>query len=515
VDYQHNDGTRPNNDLDRLEWYAQLKYQLNDRDSVFLLTKYQDYESGDNFQHYDPAYASPQLRFSESQAPIILGALHREWAPGLHTTLLGGRLHSDVEASDGAAVLDVWTNNPPPAVSWVRRQSFNTSQDNAEFTAWVAELNHVWQGERHVTIAGGRFQDGNFDGANIIDGAPSLNASNYYAPPIPSAIDEGFQRWTLYGYQTLEIFPSFRLTAGLAYEHLDYPANFRFAPLSDERRTRDELLPKAALQWDMNRAVTWRGMYAQSLGGLSYDESVRLEPTQLAGFPQAFRNVISEAEAGSVVAPHYEVAGAALDVKFPSTFLGLEAQWLRSDADQAIGIFRSTGGLTPPPQATPSSTAEQLDYEERSLKLSVDQLLGREWSLGAGYQLTHSRLRWAYPEIPSNLPLSPDRTEEALLHRFTFRLQYQHSCGVFARAESNWFIQDNDGYGKTIYSAPRPGDSAYQLDLFAGWRFLRRRGEVTLGCLNVTGQDYRLNSLTPYPDLPRERVWLGRVKLNF
>src|SRR6185295_3867653 len=41
LDYQHNTGTRPNNDLDRLEWYSQLKYQLTDRDSLFLLTKYQ------------------------------------------------------------------------------------------------------------------------------------------------------------------------------------------------------------------------------------------------------------------------------------------------------------------------------------------------------------------------------------------------------------------------------------------------------------------------------------------
>ena len=207
-------------------------------------------------------------------------------------------MHSDVQADASAAVLDVWTNNPPPGLNWVRRQSFNSSRDTAEFTAWVAELNQVWQGERHVTIAGGRFQSGTFDVGNVIDGAPSGNSSNYYAPPIRTAIDEPFRRWTLYGYQTVEVLPSLRLTAGLAYEHLEYPANFRFAPLSDERRTRDELLPKAALQWDLHRNVTLRGMYAQSLGGLSYDESVRLEPTQLAGFPQAFRSVISEAEAG-------------------------------------------------------------------------------------------------------------------------------------------------------------------------------------------------------------------------
>jgi len=50
-----------------------------------------------------------------------------------------------------------------------------------------------------------------------------------------------------------------------------------------------------------------RGIFSRSLGGVSLDESYRLEPTQLAGFPQAFRTVISESLVGSVAAPEYEV----------------------------------------------------------------------------------------------------------------------------------------------------------------------------------------------------------------
>ena len=257
-------------------------------------------------------------------------------------------------------------------------------------------------------------------------------------------------------------------------------------------------------------------MYAQSVGGLSYDESVRLEPTQLAGFSQSFRSLISEAEAGSPIAPRYEVGGVAVDVKLRSaTFFGAQAQWLRSEADHTLGVFRSSGGLAPPPQAVTGSTRENLDYEERSLGLWLHQLLAGEWSLGAGYQLAQSRLRWSYPEIPAALPLSPSRTEDAWLHRFNWHLQYQHRSGFFARAEGRWFIQDNDGYGHSVYTAPRSDESMGQLDFFAGYHFWQRRGEITLGCLNVAGHDYRLNSLTPYPDLPRERVWMARVRVNF
>jgi len=52
VDYQHNNGVRPNNELDRLELYTTFKQQLTPQDSVLLLAKLQQYHSGDNFQYY-------------------------------------------------------------------------------------------------------------------------------------------------------------------------------------------------------------------------------------------------------------------------------------------------------------------------------------------------------------------------------------------------------------------------------------------------------------------------------
>jgi tetratricopeptide (TPR) repeat protein len=510
LDYQHNNGIRPNNDLERIEWYAQIKRQLTPRDSLFVLSKFQDYESGDNFQHYDPATASRTLRVEESQAPIALAALHREWRPGLHTTLLAGRLHSDVEQRDGTAVLDLWTNSPPPGLNGGRVQTFESLDTGTQFTAYLVELNQVWQSERHLSVLGGRFQAGAFNTGSIISDTNTF-AQNYYAPPVRSEIDGPFHRWSFYGYHTWELWPRVRLTAGLAYDRVRYPENFRFAPLSGRSETRERLSPKAALHWGVHPRVSVRGIYAQSVGGLSYDESVRLEPVQLAGFSQSFRSVVSEAEAGSVVAPRFEVGGLAVDVQLPGdTFLGVQGQWLHSDVEQTIGVFKSTGALAPPPQATPAATRERLRYDEPSLAVSLHRLFGEEWSAGAGYELTRSRLRWAYPEIPTALAVSPDRAEEALLHRITLRVQYQHAAGFFARAQARWFIQHNDGYVPA-----RRDDSVAQFDVWLGWRIWRRRAEVTVGCLIATGEDYRLNSLTPYPDLPRERVWMGRVRWEF
>ena len=47
------------------------------------------------------------------------------------------------------------------------------------------------------------------------------------------------------------------------------------------------------------KAITLRGG-SRFLGGVSFDESYRLEPAQLAGFSQSYRSVISESAVGSV-----------------------------------------------------------------------------------------------------------------------------------------------------------------------------------------------------------------------
>ena len=39
LDYQHNDGIRPNNDLSSIEWYSQLKQQLGPNDALFYVVR--------------------------------------------------------------------------------------------------------------------------------------------------------------------------------------------------------------------------------------------------------------------------------------------------------------------------------------------------------------------------------------------------------------------------------------------------------------------------------------------
>jgi outer membrane receptor protein involved in Fe transport len=87
---------------------------------------------------------------------------------------------------------------------------------------------------------------------------------------------------------------------------------------------------------------------------------------------------------------------------------------------------------------------------------------------------------------------------------------WNHSSGFFARAESLWYQQDNRGYTPAL-----PGDDCFQHNLYVGYRLKRQRAEISLGVLNLADTDYRLNPLNAYAELPRERVFLVRLKINF
>ncbi|HXR04477.1 MAG TPA: hypothetical protein VN836_07200, partial [Verrucomicrobiae bacterium] len=60
-----------------------------------------------------------------------------------------------------------------------------------------------------------------------------------------------------------------------------------------------------------------------------------------------------------------------------------------------------------------------------------------------------------------------------------------------------------------------PGDHFFQPNLFAGYYFMHRRAELLLGLLNLTGENYKLNPLTPYQELPRCRVVEARLNFLF
>jgi outer membrane receptor protein involved in Fe transport len=307
--------------------------------------------------------------------------------------------------------------------------------------------------------------------------------------------------------------PELLLTAGISYDHLEYPDNFRFPPISAGTTTRNLLAPKGAIVWSPIPELTLRGAYSEGLGGVTVDDIFRLEPTQLGGFSQTFQSTVSESEVGSIAGAKYQTYGGAVEIKLPTrTYLTLQGQYIGSRSDEDIGVFYDAGGLPPPVQISPGSAREELRYREMTFWATLNQLIARDWSVGIDYRYTDSKLRWHYPTVPTVDPgLAPlNRTERGKLHQIDAFLQFTHPSGVFARAEALEFLQNNSGY-----TPARPGKDFLQVNLLAGYRFWHRRAELTFGILNVGGDDYHLNPLNFYTELPHSRVFMGRVRLSF
>ena len=304
------------------------------------------------------------------------------------------------------------------------------------------------------------------------------------------------------------------MIAGVSYDRLTFPQNYRSPPIGDGEETHGRVSPKVGLIWTPLKDTTVRAAYTRSLSGASFDQSFQLEPSQVAGFSQTYRSLIPESVAGASAGASLESLGVALDQKLPTrTYVGLTAELLRSKVDRQHGTYDFvTVPAFPLPVAAivPSSTAERLRFEEKTFAATVNQLVGDAWAFGARYRISQADLDVSYPWIPSALSPAAAPNASALLNQVTLFGIYNHPLGFFGRAESLWTSQSNEGYTPAL-----PGDDFWQFNVYAGYRFLQRRAEVRVGLLNLAGQDYRLNPLNLMTELPRHRTFVVNFKISF
>lgn len=507
LDYQNNRGVRINNELDRMEWYSRIKQRISERDSLLVLAKYQDYDSGDNFQYYDPGAARPAFHYSETQAPLFLAGWHHEWAPGIHTLFLGGRLVNEQCVRDTNTMQLIAVVNPPGFLDPTNVVPFNVDYES-QFEIYSVELNQIVQRENHTDIFGARYQDGNIEAHNVFDHPPSGLEPLFVLPSV-SRVDGRVRRLSAYAYHHWASLDTLMVIGGVAYDSLLYPENYRRPPVSDGESEVNRLSPKAAVIWDVSSKVRVRGAYAQGLGGVSYDESVRLEPTQLAGFSQSFRSLISESLVGSVEAPRHEILGGALDLRpWTRAWLSLQAEALRERVDRELGVFDYDAFGSP--AAVPSSTLEELDYSEYNVRAVFNQVVQENWFLEGQYQFTHSSLARSLPDIAATPAFLRTTDLTADMHQLGFSPTWQSPKGFFVRGEFWEIIQRTGGSAEQP-----PGDDFQLLNLFAGYRLPHRRGDVTLGVINLFDQDYHFSPLSYHPEYTHKRALYTRLRLNF
>ncbi len=572
--YFDSSGDRLNSDATRTEIYGQFKFQVTPDDIFYFLGKWQDQESGDNFENYDNKPESPGLRFSETQTPgLLLGGWNHRWGPGSNTLFLGGRLSANQTLTDPRSTQlllkrdpaamypnfvhkvgfnDVYTDPalqtavPPPAslgpdgstliyspallsavapyigsgqVTGVATSLFDFATQR-EFEIYTAELQHIQQNDWNTLIAGARWQGGEFE----TDTRLSVLRPNFFGGFSTPAADQhsetDFQRTSLYAYDFYSPVSWLTLIGGVAWDRLDHPDNFRNPPVNDEQREEQQVSGKLGFTMTPSPWFHLRGVYAEGLGGVTFDESVRLEPSQVAGFSQAYRTILSESIAGSVEAPLFKTWGLGIDGKLPSrTWWGATFKVIEQDVDRTIGAFSGyeLGVFPNTPAYFPDGTSQQLAYRECALGATLNQLIGDEFSVGLAYQITRSDLRTTYPELPANSRVAPEQKDHATLQELSISGNWNSPSGFFATLEANAFAQDldADSRGLTPATTPRDGDSFWQFNALVGYRFWRNQGAVTLGILNIGDTDYQLSPLTPYGEIVRGRTAVIACRLNF
>jgi len=294
--------------------------------------------------------------------------------------------------------------------------------------------------------------------------------------------------------------------AGLTYDDVTSPINFRRLPISEGSDSDDRVSPKLGVSWRPRAGIVARGVYTESMGGVSFDESIRLEPTQLLGFNQSFRSIISESLVGPVERPDYRTYGFGVQFnQGAETYFDVEGEILESDVVRSSGTFVFDGTLP----ILPGSIQQILDYREERLTANVNHLVGEMVSIGARYSFIKSDLRQSIPDIPDSVSLVAEQQLRSSLHDIGVSGIVNHPSGVFARGELRWFIQNDSG------SLLNVGDEDFaHINCFFGYRAPEQRWELTVGVLNLNDRNYRINPLNPFIELPRERSLFVRFNIN-
>ena len=563
-------GYRFNNADDLQEIYGQMKWQPTPDNILYFLGKVSKQVSGDTFDTYNNQPLAPNVHFKENQQPgLLLGGWNHRWGEGSNTLLLVGRLAADQVLTNpvanqllvqrdtsglspglinnvggfdvftdpslaGSATLspDGLSNVYSPAllsaikpylgsgnVLGVNTAPFSFATQR-QFEIYSAELQHIQKVKLHSVLAGARFQTGSFETNAQMSIIQPTFLGGFAAPTVDQHSLVNFQRMSLYAYDYWQPASWITLIGGVAWDRINHPDNFRNPPVNNNQRQNERISGKAGLIIKPSRWFTIRSAFTQGLGGVSFDESVRLEPVQIAGFNQSYRTIISESIAGSVETPQFQSWGLSFEGSLPSrTWWGLTGNVIQQDVSRTLGSFvgYDSGVFPITPAYFAASTPQHLAYLEQSLQATLNQLVGSEFALGAVYRVTQSQLHTTFPDLLASGAPGTDVKNAATLHELGLSVNWNAPSGFFARFESNFFMQTlrDDPRGLAPGTPPRKGDSFWQFNAFTGYRFNRNLCEISAGVLNITGQDYQLSPLSPYYDIARKETFVLRCRFSF
>lgn len=523
--YYTDPGWRPNNNLDNSDFSAKIKYQLTPKDTAFLEVERSELDAGDPFEHFyyktagpvlgDSAlFYDPTLKEYEEQDPNILLGYHRDWGTGNHTLFLYRGMQDHFSSSDQQYQVPIVPLGAPPGFNAfsIADPASMTLQRTTELNSF--ELQQLYESEHQNIIVGGRYQNEAMENANKMSVAsfPSAPPFPLFQPYLPAETTH-FDRLSAYAYYEWKPFDKLELTGGLTYDWEHYPLNFESPPFQNVETDKGRLSPKFGLDWVLPEGTRLRAAYTHSMGGVINDSSTTIEPTEVGGFNQAYRSLIPQSAGfGTPPALVFNTYGVGVDHKFPTgTYVDAEAQMLTSQGNQLIGAYSEPN----PSTLTLSDLSQEQYFNEKDAFASINQLICKEASIGARFSLTSVDLTANdfSPAAGVNYP----QHENSTLDELSLYLNYYVPCGFFARVEGNWFAQHNANiyYNSAGAALAEPGANFWQCNIYGGYRFLKRHGEVMVGVMNVFNQDYNVDPVTYFLEQAHNREFVASLKFNF
>ena len=509
--YQSLNGQQVNNSSEQQQYFATMKQRVTTADDFYLQVGWTKQTAGDLAQYYYPTQANPSLHISEVQQPSLYAGWTHNWSPEHHTLLLLGCINDQFNEQNGDEQILFLQKNLFGGLSSVQSGTVSPPVNlyyNSDVTLYSAELQHIFETPDYSLVIGTRNQYGVLDTSAQMTRFSGTNALSL----TDQSAHNDLNRASAYAYGSWLVFEPLRLTAGASYDHLTYPQNVDLPPISSGNTSRDLISPKVGLIYEPWQGGSFHASYTKSLGGLYFDNSVRLEPTQVAGFNQAFRSLIPESVAGLVPGTKFTTTGVGFDQVLPGgRWAGVGVEQLSSSGSRDVGAFSSFIPLLS--SSTATTTHENLNFRERNLTVYAGQLIGENLSLGGRYRVSQTKLDEWYPQIPNSTPGSDqlEGTQRATLQTLALTANFNHRSGLFAQWESIWYHQDNSGYSNPSL----PTSDFWQQNIGAGYRFAQRRAELRLGILNLFDQNYNLNPLNLHANMARGRTFTTSLRLNF
>lgn len=514
--YVSETGDRNNADVESLQFSAALKQQVTREGDVFLRVLHYDFESGDVRRLPSQIMASSTLRVEDTREPEVVAGYHHQWSPGQHSLVLASAFNDRLAVTDPSNVVGfvVLNRDGLPLGPSVKTYGDlpQALRYQSQYGGFGLELQQIATLEGplgdNTVVAGARLQEGWIESMSWLGAGKSSADLGILALPRPTPAlseetNQRVERWGVYAYDYWNVRRDISVALGVSYDELRYPRNFRTPPLAGETREATQLSPKIGLiarPWTNGLA---RFAYARALGGVSFEQSLRLEPTQVGGIPQAYRSIIPEAFAGPVAGEEQEMMGLAFEQQWARNWVAsVDARWVRSSASLTQGIFLASEVDPDNPDLVPhpGQIESPLRFEEWQLGAELDVLLGTAWSAAIRYRVTDSSMTVRQLSQAGGGE-SAGHDQSATLGEWTLEARFNSRTGFFGAAQATYFAQQTGGD-----AMPGEADEGLQLNLFGGYRFWSRRAEIRVGLLNIADTGYVLNPLNYWSRLPQSRA---------